>query len=101
MKNYQTLISGFIEELNRSPLAYTEKKLINEIIENLVFNVNYSDSSFHRNRPAFLLSLYGTLRWQGGYLPSLHGFLIDIRGIDNRLNSLDEISALFTQALIK
>lgn len=101
MDHYPTLMSGFIKELNQSPLSYTEKKLIHEVTESLVFNVDRSTASWYRNRPAFLLSLYGTLRWHGGRLPDLIGFLIDMRNLDERLSSLQEIATLFTQELIK
>ena len=98
---YPTLISGFMKELNQSQLSYSEKKMIQEVTENLVFNVERSKASWLRNRPAFLLSLYSTLRWHGGRLPDLNGFLIDMRNLDDRLGSLQEIASLFTQELIK
>jgi len=100
MDKYPTLMSGFVEELNISPLASVEKELIQEISENLVFNVKHSKASWQRNRPAFLLSLYGTLRWHGGRLPDCNQFLIDLKDRDSNLSSLFEIVALFTQALI-
>ena len=101
MDDYPTLMSGFIKELNQSSLSYTEKKLIQDVTENLVFNFKHSKSSWHRNQPAFLLSLYGALRWHGGRLPDLNNFLIGMRKTNERLSSLQEIAALFTQELIK
>lgn len=101
MNNYPTLMSGFISALNLSDFAIKDKILIQDITENMVFTVEYSKGSWQRNRPAFLLSLYGTLRWQGGLLPSCNGFLHDLRILDNRLGALHEISALFTLTIIK
>ena len=101
MDDYPTIMSGFIKELNQSSLSYTEKKLIHDLTESLVFNQNITEKSWLRNRPAFLLSLYGALRWHGGRLPDLNSFLIDVRDKDERLSSLQEIAALFTQELIK
>lgn len=96
--NYPTLMSGFIKELNLSPFSRTNKNSIQDLTENLVFNIKHSKKSYHRNRPAFLLSLYGTLRWHGGKLPDINGFQIELKNRDNALNPLVEISALFTQA---
>ena len=100
MDNYPTLLSGFIEELNLSSFSYTEKKLIQDVTEKLVFDIQHTTSSWHRNGPAFLLSLYGTLRWHGGRLPGCNGFLIDMMTRNKRLSSLWEITAMFTQALV-
>ena len=100
MDSYPTLISGFIEALNLSDFAVSEKYLIQEVSERLIFTNARSYASWHRNRPTFLLSLFGTLRWHGGRLPDCNGFLIDIRESDDRLGSLQEISALFTQSLL-
>jgi|TARA_B100001971_G_scaffold174555_1_gene167902 hypothetical protein len=101
MDEYPTLMSGFIEVLNQSDFAITQKKLIQDVTESMVFTVEHSKASWQRNRPAFLLSLYGSLRWHGGRLPDLNGFLIELRKLDNRLGSLQEVSSLFTQSLIK
>ena len=101
MDHYPTLMSGFIKELNQSSLVYTKKKLIQDLTESLVFNVAHSKNSWHRNRPAFLLSLYGSLRWHGGRLPELNHFLFNMRNMNERLSPLHEIAALFTQVLIK
>jgi hypothetical protein len=101
MGKYPTLMTGFLTVLNQSGFAVSEKKLIQDVTESMVFTVEYSKASWQRNRPSFLLSLYGTLRWHGGLLPSCNGFLHDLRILDNNLGALHEISALFTLSFRK
>ena len=101
MNRYPTIISGFIMQLNLSPMARAEKLLVQDLTENLVFNVGYSEKSWQRNRPAFLLALYGTLRWDGGRLPDCNGLMITIKNLDHRMSSFYEVAALFTQRLFE
>lgn len=101
MNRYPTIISGFIMQLNLSPMARAEKLLVQDLTENLVFNVGYSENSWQRNRPAFLLALYGTLRWDGGRLPDCNGLMITLKNLDHRMNSFYEVAALFTQRLFE
>ena len=88
-------------QLNLSPMARAEKLLVQDLTENLVFNVGYSEKSWQRNRPAFLLALYGTLRWDGSRLPDCNGLMITIKNLDHRMSSFYEVAALFTQRLFE
>ncbi|MBL7046574.1 MAG: hypothetical protein ISR95_02930 [Candidatus Marinimicrobia bacterium] len=97
---YPTLMSVFVQELNLSTLRKKYKPQIQDLTELLVFNVSHSDNSWQRNRPAFLISLFGTLRWHGSRLPNCNGFVQDLAIRYPPLLSLASISGLFTQQLL-
>jgi hypothetical protein len=101
MDNYPTLMSGFISALNLSDFAISKKHSIQDVSESLVFPAARANASWQRNRPAFLLSLYGTLRWQGGRLPDCNEFLFNIKKLNERMGALDEVVRLFSQELLK
>ncbi|MBT5212654.1 MAG: hypothetical protein HOM08_12515 [Candidatus Marinimicrobia bacterium] len=100
LDKYPTVVSGFIQDLNLSPLSLEYKTQIQNISELLGFNVAHSNSSWHRNRPGFLISLYGTLRWHGSRLPNCNGFLQDIVGRFPPIVALSHIANLFTQQIL-
>ncbi len=100
LDKYPTLVSGFIQELNLSSLSSEYKAQIQNISELLVFNVAHSNNSWHRNRPGFLISLYGTLRWHGSRLPNCNGFLQDIVVRFPPIVALSRIANLFTQQIL-
>jgi len=100
LDKYPTVMSDFIQVLNLSPLSREYKNKIQNISELMVFNVAHSSSSWQRNRPAFLISLYGTLRWHGSRLPNCNGFLQDLVSRFPSMVALSRITNLFTQQVL-
>jgi hypothetical protein len=100
LDKYPTVMSVFIQKLNLSPLSMEYKTQIQNISELIVFNVGHSTNSWQRNRPAFLISLYGTLRWHGSRLPNCNGFLQDMVSRFPSMVSLSRITGLFTQQVL-
>jgi hypothetical protein len=97
---YPTLMSIFVQELNLSSLSVEYKAQIQDLTELLVFNVAHSSKSWQRNRPSFLIALYGSLRWHGSRLPNCNGFVQDLVKRYPPLVSLAGISNLFTQQML-
>jgi len=97
---YPTLMSIFVQNLNLSPLRTKYKAQIQDLTELLVFNVSHSSNSWQRNRPSFLISLFGSLRWHGSRLPNCNGFVQELAIRYPPLLSLASVSGLFTQQLL-